>query len=77
VRSLAERLNHTPVQTPVQITTTPPYPKGKSIRWNLWILEPIRDELASLAAERDLSPSQLVQELLWTSLRQRHQEVNQ
>ena len=76
VRSLADRLNHTPVQSTVQITTLPPYPKGKSIRWNFWILDSIRDELATLAAARDISPSQLVQELLWTSLRQRHQEVN-
>lgn len=69
VRSLADRLNHTPVQSTVQITTLPPYPKGKSVRWNLWILDSIRDELATLAAERDVSPSQLVQELLWKALR--------
>jgi hypothetical protein len=65
VQAVIDRLNH----TPVQITTLPSYPKGKSVRWNLWILEPIRDELASLAAERDISPSQLVQELLWKELR--------
>jgi hypothetical protein len=70
MRSVMDRLNHTPVQTPVQITTTPPYPRGRSIRWNLWILEPIRDEIATLAAKQDLSPSQLVQELLWKALRQ-------
>jgi hypothetical protein len=69
VQAVIDRLNHTPVRTPVQITTLPPYPKGKSVRWNLWILEAIRDELASLAAERDISPSQLVQELLWKELR--------
>jgi hypothetical protein len=68
VRSIMERMNHTPVHEPVQITTTPAYPKGKAIRWNLWILEPIRDELASVAAEWDLSPSQLVQEVLWKFL---------
>jgi hypothetical protein len=69
VRSLADRLNHLPVQTPMQITALPPYPKGKSVRWNLWILDTIRDEISTLAAERDMSPSQLVQELLWTALR--------
>jgi transposase len=57
-----------PVQTPVQITALPPYPKGKAVRWNLWILDAIRDELASLATERGVSPSQLVQELLWKAL---------
>jgi hypothetical protein len=70
VRSLMDRMNDRPVHAPVQITTTPPYPKGKSVRWNLWILEPIRDELATMAAEREMSPSQLVQELLWKALRQ-------
>jgi hypothetical protein len=54
--------------TPVQITTLPPYPKGKAVRWNLWILDVIRDELTTLAAERGLSPSQFVQELLWKAL---------
>ena len=39
------------------------------MRWNLWILDAIRDELSGLAAERDVSPSQLVQELLWKELR--------
>jgi transposase len=68
VQSLVERLDHPPVQTPVQITTLPPYPKGKAVRWNLWILDAMRDELAALAAERDISPSQLVQELLWKAL---------
>ena len=61
VQAMLER----PVPTPVQITAIPPYPKGKAVRWNLWISEAIRDELAHLAAERDLSPSQLVQEILW------------
>jgi hypothetical protein len=70
MRSVMDRMNDLPVQTPVQITTTPPYPRGRSVRWNLWILEPIRDEIATLAAERDVSPSQLVQELLWKTLRQ-------
>jgi hypothetical protein len=63
-----DRLDHPPVQTPVQITTLPLYPKGKAGRWNLWILDEIRDEFATLAAERGVSPSQLVQELLWKAL---------
>jgi hypothetical protein len=69
VQSVVDRLDHPPVQTPVQITALPPYPKGKAVRWNLWILDAIRDELAALAAERSISPSQLVQELLWKELR--------
>ena len=52
----------------MQITALPPYPQGKAVRWNLWILDAIRDDLAALAAERGVSPSQLVQELLWTAL---------
>jgi hypothetical protein len=71
VQSVVDRLDHPPVQTPVQITALPPYPKGKAVRWNLWILDAIRDELAALAAEGGLSPSQLVQELLWTALSDR------
>jgi hypothetical protein len=59
------------VQTPVQITALPPYPKGKAVRWNLWILDAIREELAALAAERGISPSQFVQELLWKALTDR------
>jgi hypothetical protein len=55
----------------VQITTLPPYPKGKAVRWNLWILDAIREEIATLAAERDISPSQLVQEVLWKMLSER------
>lgn len=55
----------------MQITTLPPYPKGKAVRWNLWISDAIRDELAGWAAERDISPSQLVQELLWKALHDR------
>jgi hypothetical protein len=35
------------------------------MRWNLWILAAIRDEIAQLAAQRGISPSQLVQEFLW------------
>jgi hypothetical protein len=72
VQSLIERLDHPPVQTPVQITALPPYPQGKAVRWNLWILDAIRDELAALAAERGVSPSQLVQEILWNALSDRH-----
>ncbi len=71
VKSLAERMPMTPVQTPVQITTLPPYPKGKAVRWNLWILDAIREEIASLAATREMSPSQLVQEVLWQWLSDR------
>jgi hypothetical protein len=68
VQSLVDRLEHPPVQTPVQITTLPPYPPGKAVRW---ILDAIRDELARLAQERDMSPSQLVQEVLWKSITER------
>jgi hypothetical protein len=71
MQSVLDRLDHPPVQTPGQITTLPPYPKGKAVRWNLWINRTIRDELATLAAERDISPSQLVQELLWKALHDR------
>ena len=71
MQSVIERLDQPPVSTPVQITTLPPYPKGKAVRWNLWILDAIRDELSALAAERDVSPSQLVQELLWKALTER------
>ena len=52
----------------MQITALPSYPKGKAVRWNLWILDAIRDELATLATQRGVSPSQLVQELLWKAL---------
>jgi hypothetical protein len=69
VQALVDRLDHPPVQTPVQITALPPYPKGKAVRWNLWILDAVRDEITTLAAERGISPSQLVQELLWKELR--------
>jgi hypothetical protein len=65
VRALVDRLDHPPLQTPVQITALPPYPKGKAVRWNLWILDAMRDGLAALAAEREMSPSHLVQEVLW------------
>jgi hypothetical protein len=65
VKSLVNRLDHPPVQTLVQITALPPYPHGNAVRWNLWILDAIRDEIATLAAQRDISPSQLVQEILW------------
>jgi hypothetical protein len=57
VQSVVDRLDHPPVQTPVQITALPPYPQGKAVRWNLWILDAIRDELATLATERGISPS--------------------
>jgi hypothetical protein len=68
MQSVVDRLDHPPVQTPVQITALPPFPKGKAARWNLWIVDAIRDEIATLAAERDISPSQLVQEFLWKAL---------
>jgi hypothetical protein len=71
VQAVIDRLDHPPVQTPVQITALPPYPKGKAVRWNLWILDAVRDEIATLAAERGISPSQLVQEFLWTALAER------
>jgi hypothetical protein len=71
VQSLAERMPETPGPTPVQISALPPYPKGKAVRWNLWILDTIREELASLAAACDVSPSQLVQEVLWQWLTDR------
>jgi hypothetical protein len=71
MQAVIDRLDHPPVQTPVQITALPPYPKGKAVRWNLWILDSIRDELVALAAERDIPPSQLVQELLWKALTDR------
>jgi DNA-binding transcriptional MocR family regulator len=35
-----------PVQTPVQITALPSYPKGKAVRWNLWILDAIKEDSA-------------------------------
>jgi hypothetical protein len=71
-----------PVQRPVQTLDTGAvhsadtgadhctalFPHVKAVRWNLWILDAIRDELAALAAERGISPSQLVQEFLWQVL---------
>jgi hypothetical protein len=71
VQSLIDRLDHPPVQTPVQITALPPYPAGKAVRWNLWILDAIRNDVAALATEQGVSPSQLVQELLWKALSDR------
>jgi hypothetical protein len=71
VKALAERMPAIPEPTPVQITTLPPYPKGKAVRWNVWILDAIREEIATLAAERDMAPSQLVQEVLWQWLSDR------
>jgi hypothetical protein len=71
LQAVIDRLDHPPVQTPVQITALPPYPKGKAVRWNLWILDTIRDDLTAWAAERGVSPSQLVQELLWQVLSDR------
>jgi hypothetical protein len=68
MQAVIDRLDHPPVQTPVQITALPPYPKGKAVRWNIWILDAIQDEIKTLAVEREMSPSQLVQELLWKAL---------
>jgi hypothetical protein len=56
------------VQTPVQITALTPYPKGKAVRWNLWILDAIREGITALAVQRGSSPNQLVQEFLWKVL---------
>jgi hypothetical protein len=75
VQSLMDRLERQPVSTPVQSTTLPPYPKGKAGRWNVWILEAIRAEIASLAAEREMSPSQLMQEVLWQWLTERRRST--
>jgi len=68
VQALVDRLDHPAVQTPVQITTLPSHPKGKAVRWNLWILDAIKEQISTLAAERDVSPSELVQEWLWQAL---------
>lgn len=68
MQSVLDRLDQPPVQTPVQITALPPYPKAEAVRWNLWINKAIREEVTRLATERDISPSQLVQELLWRAL---------
>jgi hypothetical protein len=69
--ALVKTLVDPPGSAPVQITALPPYPKGKAVRWNLWILDAIREEITALAAQRGLSPSQLVQELLWKALSDR------
>jgi hypothetical protein len=71
VKSLGDRLEHPPVSTPGQSTALPPYPKGKAVRWNLWVLDKIRAEIATVAAQRGISPSQLVQEFLWKALTDR------
>ena len=52
----------------MQITALPPYPQGKAVRWNVWILDAIKDQISALAVERDVSPSELVQEYLWKAL---------
>jgi len=39
-----------------------------AVRWNLWILDAIKDQISVLAAARDLSPSEWVQEYLWKAL---------
>jgi hypothetical protein len=72
MQSVLDRLDQPPVSVPMQITTLLPWPKGKAVRWNLWILDAIRDDLTRWAAERDISASQLVQGLLWKALHDRH-----
>jgi hypothetical protein len=69
--ALVKTLVDPPGHAPVQITALFPYPKGKAVRWNLWILDAIRDELTALAAQRGLSPSQMVHKLLWKALSDR------
>jgi hypothetical protein len=59
------------VSTPVQIIALPPYPKGKAVRWDIWILDAIKEHISTLAVERDLKPSKLVQEYLWKALNDR------
>ena len=59
----------------MQITALPPYPKGKAVRWNLWLLDAIRDELTTWATEREVSLSQLVQEILWKALSDRRSSM--
>jgi hypothetical protein len=54
-----------------QMTALPPFPPAKAVHWNVWILEAIRDEVAALAAQRGMSPSQLAQELPWKALTER------
>jgi hypothetical protein len=71
IQAVMDRLDHPPVSTPVQITTLPPYPKGKAVRWNIWILDAIKEQISTLAAERDVKPSELVQEYLWKALTDR------
>jgi hypothetical protein len=71
MQSVLDRLNQPAVQTPVQITTLPPWPKGEAVRWNLWLPKSIRDQLSAWAAERGIQPSQLVTELLWKALNDR------
>jgi hypothetical protein len=71
VGSLMEHVNQTSVQSPVQITALPPYPKAQADRWNIWLNRAIREEITTWAMEREISPSQLVQELLWKALNDR------
>jgi hypothetical protein len=68
VQALVDRLDHPPVQTPVQITALPPIPPSKATRWNLWLPALFQEEITRLAAERGISPSQLVKEWLWEKL---------
>jgi hypothetical protein len=64
VHELAER----PVQSTVQITALPPMPPSKATRWNLWLPTLLQEEISRIAAERDISASQLVKEWLWEKL---------
>jgi hypothetical protein len=71
VQSVVDRLDHLTGAAPEQITALPPYPPGKALRWNLWILDALRDEPSTFATERGISTSQLVQEFLWEALTER------
>jgi hypothetical protein len=38
-----------------------------AVRWNLWILDSIRDEISTLAEERDVSPNKPRHEFVYAS----------
>jgi hypothetical protein len=71
VQSLVQSMVQNPVQIPVHEYAPPPLPRGKSTRWNMYILEPILAEIAARAKAREISPSRLAQELLWQALNDR------
>jgi hypothetical protein len=68
LQALLARQPSTPVVPPVQRTTLPHPSRGKAVRWNLWIPEGLKAQLIAQAAARQLSPSALVQELLWQAV---------